>query len=142
MPNNRSVRVRLSVCEPGEQKPDFSLAFDLPAVPRPGDYISLHREDKKTPHTEDLIVRHIWWNLETTETRTSSSEDEERVGNLREIGVECEMALGPCSTDNWHDMMLQHEAKGRSIKRFDVSRFSVREKDLLKAKRKARRQDT
>jgi len=48
MPNNRSVRVRLSVCEPGEQKPDFSLAFDLPEVPRPGDYISLYREDKKT----------------------------------------------------------------------------------------------
>ena len=106
MPNNRSVRVRLCVCEPGEQKPDFSLVFDLPEVPRPGDYISLYREDKKTPHTEDLIVRHIWWNLETTETRTSSSEDEERVGNLREIGVECEMALGPCSTDNWHDELL------------------------------------
>jgi hypothetical protein len=39
-------------------------------------------------------------------------------------------------------MMLQHEANGRTIKRFDVSRFSVREKDLLKTKRKARRQHT
>jgi hypothetical protein len=130
MPNNRSVRVRLYVCEPGERKPDFSLAFNLPEVPRPGDYISVYREDKETPHTEDLIVRHIWWNLETTEARTSTSEDEERVGNLREIGVECEMALGPCSTDQWRDRIVQHEANSRTIKRFDVSRFSVREKDL------------
>ena len=143
MSNNRPVRVRLYVCEPGERKPDFSLAFDLPEVPRPGDYISVHREDKETPHTEDLVVRHIWWNLETTETRTSSSEDEERVGNLREIGLECEMALGPYSTDRWLDQMRQHEANGRTIKRFDVSRFSVREKDLPgPPKHKARRQHT
>ena len=130
MPNNRPVRVRLYVCEPGERKADFSLAFDLPEVPRPGDYISVHREDKETPHTEDLIVRQVWWSLETTETRTSSSEEEERVGNLREIAVECEMALGPWSTDHWFDKMRQHEANGRTIKRFDVSRLSVRERDL------------
>ena len=143
MSNNRPVRVRLYVCEPGERKPDFSLAFDLPEVPRPGDYISVHREDKETPHTEDLVVRQVWWSLETTETRTSSSEEGERVGNLREIGVECEMALGPWSTDQWFDKMRQHEANGRTIKRFDVSRLSVRERDLHGApKHKARRQHT
>jgi hypothetical protein len=126
------VRVTIYVREPSDQNPDFSLVFDLPEIPRPGDYISIHRDDKETPHTEDLIVRHVCWMLETTETRPYAEEGRERVGNLREIVVECEMALGPCSTDKWRDLMLYHEAKGRTIKRFDISRLSIRERDLPK----------
>jgi hypothetical protein len=47
------------MCEPGDREPDFSLAFDLPEVPRPGDYISVHREDKETPHTDLIGAAHL-----------------------------------------------------------------------------------
>jgi hypothetical protein len=124
------VRVTIYVRQPGDQNPDFSLVFDLPEMPRPGDYISIHRDDKETPHTEDLVVQHVWWNLETTETRSFAEQGRQRVGNLKEIVVECEMALGPWSTDKWRDMMLHREGKGGTIKRFDISRLSIRERDL------------
>jgi hypothetical protein len=57
-------------------------------------------------------------------------------GAVTIIGVECEMALRPWSTDRWRDTMLQHEAKGRTIKRFDVSRLNIRERDLQPKGRK------
>jgi hypothetical protein len=119
------VKGTIMVREPGDTKPDFSIKFELPELPRPGDYISMHRSDQPTPHTEDLVVRHVWWMLEVTETRGA-----EEVGNLGELVVECEMALGPWATDKWRDAMMLHRQKGKTVEEFNIARLIVRETDL------------
>ena len=54
----------------GKAEPEDHLAFDLPEVPRIGDYISIYRPVAPgtipTPprSSDDLVVRHVWWNLE------------------------------------------------------------------------------
>src|SRR5262249_15202689 len=98
-------------------------------LPRVGDYISIHRSDQKEPYGEDLIVRHIWWRLETLETRTMVPVGEERAGTVREILLECDKALGPYSSDNWRDELEPARQRGE-IGVFDLERYSVRESEL------------
>ena len=64
-------QVTIVVRELGSTRPDYSLLFTLPDIPCVGDYISVHREDTPTPHGEDLVVRRIWWRLETWEVGTA-----------------------------------------------------------------------
>jgi hypothetical protein len=130
MEGTKMVRVTIMAREPGDTKPEFSLIFELPELPRPGDYISVHYSDQQTPHTEDFVVRHVWWRLETTETRAVVPAGDERVGKLGEIFVECEMALGPWATDKWYDAMQLHRQKGKVVEEFKLARLSVRERDL------------
>jgi hypothetical protein len=40
---------------------DYSLDFDLPAVPHAGDYISIDLEGEDG--TRDFIVRRTWWSI-------------------------------------------------------------------------------
>ena len=94
------VRITVVVREIGRLKPDYSLDFDLPKVPKVGDYISIQRPDKDEPFGEDMIVRQIWWRLKHPETRTHTTGDV-KVGSLTEIYVECEPALGPWSSKDW-----------------------------------------
>jgi len=124
------IRIELCVREPGKKEIDFSLPFNVPELPKLGDYISVHRANQGTPHTEDVVVRHVWWMLETPETRTTAEAGTERVGQLNKIFVECEMALGPYANDRWHETMLRYRTSGQPIEEFDVARVSVREKDL------------
>jgi hypothetical protein len=62
------VRVNVVVREAGRLKPDYSLDFELPEVPKVGSYISIQRPDKPEPYGEDLIVRQVWWRLWHPET--------------------------------------------------------------------------
>lgn len=126
------VKVILCAREPGDTKVDYSLNFNLPALPQPGDYISVHRSDTKTVHTEDFVVRHVWWMLETPETRAVTPAGEERSGSVTEVMVECEMALGPYATDHWREMMQRFKSRGIAVEEFDVARLSIRERDLKK----------
>jgi hypothetical protein len=129
------VQVVIVVREPGSAKPEYSLKFDLPELPHPGNYISVHRSDVETPHTEDFVVRHVWWMLETTETRGGVTAGDERVGKFSEVRVECEMALGPHPTDAWHDAMMSHRRKRRVVEEFNVARLNVKQEDLRKMAR-------
>lgn len=123
------IRVTIVVREIGRLKPDYSLDFDLPEVPRSGDYISIQRPDKPEPFGEDLIVRKVWWRLDHPETNGFGS-DQPKIGSVREMVVECEVALGPYSSDDWRRLAEGAKSRGLEIEEFEVARLSVRESDL------------
>ncbi len=124
-----AVRVTLMVREVGRLKPDYSLKFDLPALPRPGDYISIFRPDAEL-HSEDVIVRQVWWELHHDETGGYATAEDEKIGRLREIIVECDQAIGPTSRDHWRDALEAARNRGVEVVEFSVGRISIRESDL------------
>ena len=115
--------------EAGSLKPDYSLAFDLPAIPRQGDYISIQRPGLPWPYAEDMIVRQVWWRLNHPETEARAlldAAEEPVVGNTDEIIVECEPAIGPWSSDKWRDSLMRHHREGK-VQEFEIARLSVRQ---------------
>jgi hypothetical protein len=133
-------QVTIVVRELGSTRPDYSLLFTLPDIPCVGDYISVHREDTPTPHGEDLVVRRIWWRLETSEVRTAPPAETVQAGDVREIVVECDPALGPYSSDRWRASLEAAKKRGVAVEEFDIVRFSVRERDLPKPQKKKPRE--
>ena len=127
------VRVIVVVREVGKLKPDYSLEFNLPEVPRVGSYISIHRPDKPKPYGEDMIVRQVWWRLEHPETNVIGTEPV-KVGSLEEIMVECEPAIGPYASDAWREA-LEMQSGHAGIEEFEIARFSVRESELFGSKK-------
>ncbi len=121
------IEIVLVVREPGSLKPDYSLKFSLPAVPKAGDYISINRPDHPQPYSEDVIVRQVWWRLHHPDTRSSYAEGDEMTGRLTELFVECEVGLGPYAADHWRKYNADAE-------KFEVSRFAVRESQIAPAK--------
>ncbi|WP_448662815.1 hypothetical protein ACG3SL_19570 [Sphingomonas sp. CJ20] len=115
------IRFIVVVRETGRLKPDYSLGFEAPELPREGDYLSIQRPDKRRPYSEDMIVRRVWWRLFHPET--GGMEGDPKTGGVEEIFVECEPAIGPYSSDQWRDGHA-------SAPEFEVERFSVRESDL------------
>jgi len=103
---------------------------NLPEMPRVGDYISVFRPDAPH-HSEDLVVRHVWWQLNHPETGGVAF-GEPLVGDLREAVVECDVALGPYASDKWRLMASGAEARGATVDKFKVERFAVRQSDLEK----------
>ena len=124
------VRVIVVVRELGQLKPDYSLSFDLPEVPKVGSYVSVHRPDHREPFGEDLVVRCVWWRLHHPETRGFIGDEEEKIGRLQEVFVECDPALGPYASDRWRASVTAAEQRGVQVDHFEVARFSVRESDL------------
>lgn len=110
--------------EAGKLKPDFSLPFCLPALPREGDYISITRPDTPDPWSEDLIVRKVWWRLFHPETGGFAHGDP-KSGKVSEIFVECDPAIGPYSSDQWRDSLSASKAET-----FEVERFSIRQSEV------------
>ena len=124
-----TVRATLMVREPGGMTPDFSLEFDLPEIPRPGDYISVSRPDTPPPWSEDLIVRRIWWRLRHPEIAAVARE--RKIGTAAEIVVECDPALGPTSSDAWRAALEAAKARGVAVQELEVERFSVRQAEIM-----------
>jgi hypothetical protein len=123
--NFEMTHVTIVIREPGKLKPDYSLNFELPEIPRIGDYISIHRPDVRAPFGEDLIVRAVLWRLEHPETYGVSSTS--TAGKAKEIFVECDPAIGPYSSDAWKRSMEFAKNKGANIEELQVDRFSVPE---------------
>lgn len=111
-------RIELVVREVGGAKPEYSLQFDVPEIPKVGDYVSVRRLDVREPLGEDLIVRHVWWRL-------NHSGESFAVGGVTEIFVECGQAIGPHSTDSWRSFLEAKERAGFAVETFDVSRMPV-----------------
>jgi hypothetical protein len=128
-------QVNIVIREIGSTKFDYSLLFSLPNVPCVGDYISIHREDTPTPHSEDLVVRRIWWRLETSEIRTAPSEETVQSGDVREIVAECDPAIGPYSTDRWRDDLEAAKKRGVAVEELHIARYSIRQRDFPKPQR-------
>jgi hypothetical protein len=127
------TRINVVVREVGKFNPEYSLEFDVPEVPTPGTYISIHRPDKPEPYGEDLIVEKVWWRLEHPETRALLLGDEARkVGSLIEIFVECLQATGPYSSDQWRDMLDRRREHGAEIPEFEVARVQIRQDAMTK----------
>jgi len=125
------ILVTVMVREAGSAKPDYSLKFDLPEIPRVGSYISVTRPDTPEPYSEeDLVVRLVWWRLHHPETRAVVSSESEKIGDVTEIIVECDPALGPWARDQWRNMMETAISRGVEVERFPVRRLTVRESDL------------
>lgn len=122
------------VRELGRQSADYSLVFDFTSLPRVGDYISIYRPDAKL-HSEDLVVRHVWWQLDHPTTDAVGPETGE-VGRVRDIFVECDQAIGPHSRDRWRDDLERAVANGAMVERFKIARFSLREEDLANSGKK------
>jgi len=117
------VEVVVVVREVGSVRPDYSLNFELPEVPRVGSYLSIRRPDHRDPLGEDLVVRKVWWRLFHPVTAGFASDAEaERKGSLTEIFVECDVALGPYATERWREKVERYRAAGHEIEDFEVSR--------------------
>jgi hypothetical protein len=123
------VKINLVVRELGKLKPDYSLDFELPEVPAMGSYISIQRPDHPEPYGEDVIVRKIWWRLKHSETVAQSSTPP-KVGTVNEILVECDVAKGPYSSDDWLKWADAGTARGANVEEFEVARVSVRESEF------------
>ena len=124
------VIVTVMVRELGSTKPDYSLKFELPEIPRVGSYISVTRPDTPKAYSEeDLVVRHVWWRLYHPETSAVSAENK-RMGKATEIVVECDPALGPWARDKWRNMMESAASSGVEVEHFPITRLVIRESDL------------
>jgi len=123
------IRVHVVVRESGGRlKPDYSLEFDLPELPKVGDYLSIQRPDHPRPFGEDLIVRQVWWRLIHSETGPIAS-DPPKAGSVNEIFVECDAVVGPYSSDDW-------KRANQVAEKMKVERFSVGESALREASKK------
>jgi|SRR5665213_2380860 hypothetical protein len=74
-------KITIVVRKTGSLEPDHSLNFEVPSLPRVGNYLSIHRDDAPRPFGEDLIVRQVWWRMEypaVNDDRSGAS-----VGKLR-----------------------------------------------------------
>ena len=128
------VKFTVVVREIGRLKPDYSLEFEAPTLPAIGSYLSIERPDSKHGHTEDLVVRRVWWRLHHPETGGFATEPL-KVGKLVDIQVECDQAIGPHSRDQWRSTLEAARERGVEIETFDIARFAVSEADMERVAR-------
>jgi hypothetical protein len=113
------MKVNLAFVPPEGGDVEYSLEFELPSVPQPGSYISITRPDQQG--TEDFIVRRNLWYLE--HPTTESVETTPRTGAVKALGVQCEVARGPYSSDEHRRTCDAYEQGGREVQDFDASAF-------------------
>jgi hypothetical protein len=118
------MKVTLAIVPPNGGETDYSLDFEVPALPRPGDYISVRREDASGRHgTEDFIVRRVWWHLCYPDSLLSRSANDTTTGKTDDVVVECEFARGPFSTEAHKAACDVYAARGKEPKSFDPSAY-------------------
>ena len=113
------MKVNLAFVPPEGGDVEYSLQFELPSVPQPGNYISIIRPDQVG--SEDFIVRRILWHLEHPTTGAYGEEGE--TGTMRGLYVQCEFARGPYSSDEHRRMCDAFERGGREVQSFETSAF-------------------
>lgn len=126
------IKFIVVVREIGRLKPDYSLEFEAPALPGVGSYLSVERPDSTYGHTEDLIVRRVWWRLHHPETAGFAA-GPAKVGRVVDIQVECEQAIGPHSRDQWRATLEAARERGVDVESFDVARFALSEADMKRS---------
>jgi hypothetical protein len=109
------VQIVVVVREPKSLAMESSLTFEVSEVPRVGDYVSIRRKvDQREPHGQDVIVRHVWWRLTHPEAEGYQSSEEPSVGELAEISVECDPAIGPYSSEQWRETWIDTDGVSTS----------------------------
>lgn len=119
----------VNVREIGRLKPDYSLEFEAPALPTIGSYLSVERPDSKHGHTEDLVVRRVWWRLHYPSNDGFATEPVP-IGSVVDIQVECDQAIGPHSRDQWRKTLEAARDRGIEVEEFDVARFALTEAEM------------
>lgn len=109
------------VREVGRLRPEYSRKFEVPVLPRVGDYLSVSSPDLHDPLGEDLIVRKVWWRLLHPALDNPERGDDAK-GRVIEIFVECETALGPYASRAWRSRVEAARARRILIEEFDVAR--------------------
>jgi hypothetical protein len=100
--------VHLSCFPPGSGESEYTLAFDMPALPRERDYISVVRPDQIG--SEDFIVRRVNWVLEFPKTAPTGSGDGP-TGKILNVYIEGEFAESAFSSAE-HKRALEGFAAG------------------------------
>jgi len=102
------MKIKFVFVPPGGGEADYSLEFELPSVPQPGDYISINEKGQKG--TSDFIVRRSWWILNS---------GGEGIGTTDTVGVECEFAIGHYSSDSHKKVCSSY----KDVKEFEATAF-------------------
>jgi hypothetical protein len=105
------MKARFCFVPPGGGETDYTLDFEIAAVPQPGDYISVRRLAESGRC--DFIVRRPWWNLFYDNLGTT--------GWSEGLAVECEFALSPYSSDGHKRSCEMYRQRGKVPKEFDDS---------------------
>lgn len=113
--------VKLVFVPPGGGEADYSMDFEMPAIPQPGDYISIRRGTG--PHTEDFLVRRTWWSLEYPETDENSTVMPGQCGGFLQASVECEFAIGHFSSEDHKNTCYRYKEKTGHLREFDDSMY-------------------
>lgn len=120
------LKVHLSFVPPGGGESDYSLAMNMPALPRAGDYISVQRPpfQGKEEHVglQDFIVRRVWWSCEYPDDGSGTHTAENQPVGSCEAWIECEFAIGPMSSEA--HKRAAHTGKARSpVQAFEASMY-------------------
>ena len=122
------IKANLVFVPAGGGEADYSLWFELPALPHPGDYITImrppHQDTEDEKGTIDFIVRRVWWGLEFPSNELYGDPDKPTCGSCHTVAIECEFAVGPLSSE-MHKRAARGYAKkkDRPIPTFDASMY-------------------
>jgi hypothetical protein len=116
------MKVTLTFVPPGGGEADYSLDFDLPGVPQPGDYIRIVRP-KESPYTCDFIVRRTWWLLNYPNDALYGNADTAVTGRTEGLMVECEFALSSMSSESHKQAFEMYSTRGKPGKKFEDTAF-------------------
>lgn len=125
------MKISLIVVPPGGGKNEYTLEFDLPAVPRANEYITVARDDvTASPERSEsgelciyecFFVRRAWWDLRYPRSAPYAKEGD--IGSADMIAVEVEPAYGPHMTEAHRRSCEVYEAKGLKVRTFDDSGY-------------------
>ena len=99
------MRIHLVVVPPGGGEAEYTLSMECPAIPQVGDYITVLRDYKQGPPSDDYLgsedfkVRRTWWNFSFPDDgKMAHTAGQEPVGQVTSISVECEIAISAFSS--------------------------------------------
>ena len=103
----KSMKIELICVPPGGGEAHYTIDVEMPAIPRPGDYITLSSPGKVG--TSDFIVRRTWWLIE---------EQGDQPCKTNSACVEVEFAEGPFSSEEhlrWCDIYERRKGERREF---------------------------
>lgn len=119
----RRMKVTLVFVPQGGGEADYQLDIDMPALPRPGDYVRVRRPPDEVK-TADFIVRRTWWDVRYPNNESyGPSSGPSPLGTTEGFFVECEYALSPMSTDSHKRMYEAYKHRGKPDREFDDTAY-------------------
>ncbi len=86
------MRVQLVFVSNADDTPAHGPAFDMPSVPRAGDWVTILRSGQAG--STSFLVRRIWWTLDYPDTVPFHRAGECVMGTTKSVTVECEFEVG------------------------------------------------